>query len=180
MTREEVESQLKPCPFCDGAAELVDEERRDSEGLLTVYLVGCADCDALMGNFKDFDTPAAVAAEWNRRADAQDLADEVTRLRRKLAEERADKQKLLAEYGQRTADLHGLREDRDIWRDQAQRALRNGSAYQDALLACEASRHELREACGQLLQDMTGLVLPQYAAEFWHARSQALRAILGE
>lgn len=67
MNREEVEASLKPCPFCGGRAELVDDERRDSEGALTVYLIGCADCDALMGNFKNFETPAEVAEEWNQR-----------------------------------------------------------------------------------------------------------------
>lgn len=208
MTREEIEAQLKPCPFCGGAAELVDEERTFAhDERATCYLVGCADCDALMGNFKDFETPAEVADEWNRRVDDLALAEEVTRLRAKRAELRTDHDKLLGEYSQRLAQLEAARRERDDFKGQAHRATVRASEYGDAFLACQANAAELRATAASdrdalaectrerdesraevqrlrdlvaaVLQDMAELPMSQYAADYWQERAERLRAALG-
>ena len=52
--------QLKPCPFCGGAVEIVGESNP--------FLIWCETCGLEFGHEKDYKTYQIVEA-WNRRVD---------------------------------------------------------------------------------------------------------------
>lgn len=78
---------LKPCPFCNGPAELAER-----------WLYHCAECECIGHHYEQdeqggynhhFATKAEAIAAWNRRAITPDLAEaraEIGRLREALAE----------------------------------------------------------------------------------------------
>jgi hypothetical protein len=67
--------------------------------------------------------------------------------------------------------------------DDLDRILERDPEYVTALLTLytesQAENERLREAISATLADMADLVMPQYAAEFWHERAERLRAALG-
>lgn len=58
-------TELKPCPFCGGKAEMVSDVFDGRQ----VWFVQCpwADCEVSVESF-DRDTPQEAAELWNRRA----------------------------------------------------------------------------------------------------------------
>lgn len=55
-------TQLKPCPFCGGKAEVLINEYSDSN---KEYLVACAECDGMVERWRK--TEEEAVAQWNRR-----------------------------------------------------------------------------------------------------------------
>ena len=64
--RENKQTELRPCPFCGGAARLVGDPQEDGD-----CIVICDECGATSGYFYDRDK--AVSA-WNRRVDDEHMA----------------------------------------------------------------------------------------------------------
>lgn len=58
-------TQLKPCPFCGGKAEMLISEYEDSR---KEYLVACTECDGMVERWRK--TEEEAAEQWNRRAEA--------------------------------------------------------------------------------------------------------------
>lgn len=60
-------AELKPCPFCDGEAQISadPEAMRDTVGRLWAYTVVCSRCCATSGLTY---TPEKAVEAWNRRA----------------------------------------------------------------------------------------------------------------
>jgi len=54
-------TELKPCPFCGGEAEIIGEDE--------MYQVICMECDGSIDRF--FDTPEEAAKDWNTRTPAE-------------------------------------------------------------------------------------------------------------
>ena len=68
-------SELKPCPFCGGEADIFSDYERshDEDGPMGVYYAACAKCGASGGmrveageSFRA-DASKTVAEQWNRR-----------------------------------------------------------------------------------------------------------------
>lgn len=55
-------TQLKPCPFCGGKAEMLINEYNDSR---KEYLVACAECDGMVERWRE--TEEEAVEQWNRR-----------------------------------------------------------------------------------------------------------------
>ena len=67
-------SELKPCPFCGGEAEIRTQDRPDGNTHYYVYIVRCKECRARTEDFPiayyvHHDVEDAIEA-WNRRAEA--------------------------------------------------------------------------------------------------------------
>lgn len=56
-------SDLKPCPFCGGDADIM----LDEVGVFVEYLPCCQSCDGMIERW--FNTEEEAAAAWNRRAE---------------------------------------------------------------------------------------------------------------
>lgn len=65
-------SELLPCPFCGGEAEILTAESMYGGNLYGVL------CDCCAGRTDVFDTEAEAIAAWNSRAERTCFADEVT------------------------------------------------------------------------------------------------------
>ena len=55
-------TQLKPCPFCGGKAEMLINEYNDSK---KEYLVACTECDGMVERWRE--TEEEAVEQWNRR-----------------------------------------------------------------------------------------------------------------
>lgn len=67
-----MQTELKPCPFCGGKAEILKPTPRISRYRAYIYSVYCSDCDLLFGYDEDyggiFETDQEAIEAWNRRA----------------------------------------------------------------------------------------------------------------
>lgn len=70
--------ELKPCPFCGGAAEVVEADEA-GEGAYAVQCRtrGCEASSAVMFALKE-DVTDQLAAKWNRRAADDELRGQLT------------------------------------------------------------------------------------------------------
>jgi len=62
-------SELKPCPFCGGEAEIVALDAWYKNPFVGI---GCSKCPAILaeyGEYKRFNTEAEAIAAWNARAE---------------------------------------------------------------------------------------------------------------
>ena len=60
-------SELKPCPFCGGKAEMLINEYEDSR---KEYLVACTECDGMVERWREAEEEAVE--QWNRRVSDKD------------------------------------------------------------------------------------------------------------
>lgn len=66
-------TELKPCPFCGGSAELIKQYRLDGQTHYEVAKVRCQDCKCqtddyiLNGYYGSTDTVQDACKAWNRR-----------------------------------------------------------------------------------------------------------------
>lgn len=62
---EELDKELKPCPFCGGKAQIFYVKYRGSE----CWFVKCDLCDS---KIKEYETPVKALDFWNKRKDQEE------------------------------------------------------------------------------------------------------------
>jgi len=99
----EYDRHLRICAYCKGTAELVKVSSK--------FCVGCTNCPTTLGlvvsmvNGKPivtgaYDSPGEAIAHWNKRADNDDLIDEIVgQVKSRIAEKQQSKEELKHRWG---------------------------------------------------------------------------------